>query len=104
MDILNNKQKTIISIVVIFMVLFIGYYIIKKTEGLEQTNLETEEFNDLDIIENEGVNNKEEKIIKVHITGAVENQGIVEINSDSRIYDVIEEAGRSNRRSGFVKN
>ena len=97
MDILNNKQKLIIFIIVIFMLLFIGYYIIKKSNNSEYVDIETE-YGNLNITEDE---EKEEKVksIIVHITGAVQNQGIVEIESNSRITDVIKEAGRYNRRS-----
>lgn len=92
MEILNKKEKIILIIIVILILLFIGYYIISKASSVEYINLETEENN---IIEekNEEEIITEEKYIVVHITGAVKNQGIIELKEGSRISDAIESAG-----------
>lgn len=93
MEFLNKKQKTIFIVIGIIMVFFIGYYIVKKTEENNYIELETIEEN---IIEEEKNELKEEitdEEIIVHITGEVENEGIIKIKKDSRLADVIEEAG-----------
>ncbi len=58
-----------------------------KTENSSYIDLETDEI----------IVNTEEDIqdnkIKVHITGEIQDEGIVEIEKDARIADVIEEAG-----------
>lgn len=93
MDILNKKQKIIIIIIGISMLIFIGYYIITKTNNSKYVELETQEIEieESNIINEEEI--KQENKIIVHITGAVEKQGIVEIKQNSRISDIIDAAG-----------
>lgn len=91
MDILNKKQKIIIIIIATFMMLFIGFYIIKKANNSKYIELETEEY---EVIENNIIDEK--NIIKeiiVHVTGAVKNQGIVKLEEGARILDAINAAG-----------
>lgn len=93
MDILNKKQKIIIIIIVAFMLLFIGFYIINKTNNEEYIELETEKN---EIIDNNIINEvtlEEKQDIIIHVTGAVKKQGIVTVKEGARISDVIEEAG-----------
>lgn len=91
MEFLNKKQKLIIGIIGAIMLFFIGFYIMNK---VEDTNyIEVEELDEIDNSNNENINLVEEEKIKVHITGEVENEGIIEIDKDSRIADVIEKAG-----------
>ncbi len=98
MEILNKKQKIILIIIIICILLFIGYYIISKASNSKYINLETEEeqteenTNDTDTSETEEII-EEIKYIIVHITGAVKEEGIVEVEEGSRISDVIETAG-----------
>lgn len=98
MEILNKKQKIILIVIVIFILLFIGYYIIKKASNSEYINLETEEesaeenTNETETSENEEII-EEIKYIVVHVTGAVNEEGIVEVEEGSRISDVVEAAG-----------
>lgn len=96
MDILNKKQKGILIIILIFIVLFIGYYIIRKANDSKYINLETEYENNNNESEEEILANQqeiEEKEIVIHITGAVKKQGIVKLKEGSRIVDAIEVAG-----------
>lgn len=107
MDILNKKQKIIFIIVVIFILLFIGGYIINKANEVVYTELENDsnEF-ESDIIENETNDEKgglEDKEIIIHITGAVKKQGIVKTKQGSRISDVIDVAGGINDKADLSK-
>lgn len=89
MEILNKKQKIILIVVVAFILIFIGYYIIKKTNENKYTSLEI-------IEENETIDNNTEEtsnIIIVHITGEVKKQGIIEIEEGARIANIIDKAG-----------
>ncbi len=93
MEFLNSKQKIILGIIGVIMLIFIGGYIVKKTDIDNYTELEIVEDN---IIENNKESEIEEVVDKkiiVHITGAIENEGIIEIEKDARIADVIDEAG-----------
>lgn len=89
MEILNKKQKTIMVIIIAIMFAVIGYYIINKTEKYDYSELEkisnTEE-------QEEEEKDEEEKII-IHITGEVEEGGVIELEKGARISDAIEEAG-----------
>lgn len=88
MDFLNKKQKLLLGIIGSIMLIFIGYYIINKTENNSYVELETE-----DMIYEVDNNIEQEDKIKVHIVGEVQTEGIIEIEKDARLADVIEEAG-----------
>lgn len=91
---LSQKQKIVIIIVITVIIAGVGYFAYAtETEKQNETNLEiakTEEKED-DEKENKK-ESKEEKII-VHLSGAVEKEGIIELNENSRMADAIEKAG-----------
>lgn len=91
MEILNKRQKIIVVVLIIIMCIVIGYYIISKTEKYDYSDIEKisniiEEDQEVDdnIIENK---------IVIHITGEVEEEGVIELEKGARISDAIEEAG-----------
>ena len=93
MDFLIKKQKIIFIVIGTLMVMFIGYYIIKKQDDYKYKEIET-------IIEEDSAANAvnyEEKIedtsIIVHVTGAIKKDGIIKAKQGDRIADVIEKAG-----------
>lgn len=93
MEFLNKKQKIIFIVIGTLMVIFIGYYIIKKQDDYKYKEIET-------IIEEDSAANAvnyEEKIednnIIVHVTGAIKKDGIIKAKQGDRIADVIEKAG-----------
>ena len=93
MEFLNKKQKIIFIVIGTLMVMFIGYYIIKKQDDYKYKEIET-------IIEEDSAANAvnyEEKIddtsIIVHVTGAIKKDGIIKAKQGDRIADVIEKAG-----------
>ncbi len=93
MEILNKKQKIIVVVLIIIMCIVIGYYIISKTEKYDYSDIEKisniiEEDQEVDdnIIENK---------IVIHITGEVEEEGVIELEKGARISDAIEEAGET---------
>lgn len=95
MNYFNKKQKLIIGIISSILVFAICYYVYAQENqnliNLEQ-NLEVEENK----IENQIGNNQEKtsnQTIIVHVSGAVEKEGIVELAQNSRIADAIEKAG-----------
>lgn len=103
MEFLNNKQKTILGIIGVIMFIFIGYYIIKKTENSDYIELETIEEKKLEYsneVEQEEIIDKK---IVVHITGEIENEGIIEIEKDARIADVIDQAGGTTTEADLSK-
>ena len=79
MEFLNKKQKIIFIVIGTLMVMFIGYYIIKKQDDYKYKEIET-------IIEEDSAANAvnyEEKIedtsIIVHVTGAIKKDGIIKV-------------------------
>lgn len=84
-------------IIVIFVLGIIIFWIFFKNDETEEFNiLETNDATlELGIVETNNVNKNElgENKIKIHITGEVNNQGIIEINEGERIADAIEKAG-----------
>lgn len=90
---LDRKKASIILFVII--VIGIAYYIYSNyfnepTQDFEET-LEDEDKVNVES-NNEKDNNKENNIV-VHISGAVLNEGIIELKEGSRITDAIEKAG-----------
>ena len=90
MDMLNHKQKIILITFIVLAAIVIVFQYINSTK-----NIDTYEENSKYIEENEEkmeILEKEKKII-VHVTGAVNKNGIVEVSENARINDVIEAAG-----------
>lgn len=90
---LNIKTITFISIIIIFII-SLYYFFIKDKEYIESNYdfnmLITEENNKME--NNEIQNNVKSKIV-IYIAGAVKNEGIYELDENSRIADSIEKAG-----------
>lgn len=87
---LSKKQKIVTIIVTTIILAGVGYFAYAtETEKQNETNLEIAKTEEKEGDEKE---NKEEKII-VHLSGAVEKEGIIELNENSRIADAIEKAG-----------
>lgn len=90
MEMLNQKQKIIAGLVIAIVIIVIAYYYINSTKEVYTSQYEgniLEETN-----EEENILRKEE-LMKIHITGAVKSNGIVQIEKNARINDAIEAAG-----------
>lgn len=83
---MNKNQKIAFVTIAIIIILGISYYIYASGK---ETNMN---FSELETIENQ---TKEEtkNTIKVHVSGAVNNPGVVELEENSRVGDAIEKAG-----------
>lgn len=83
-----NKKTTIIIIIGIIISIVIYYFFIKDEDYIESnTNLDTlseNTKNEINIIDT-----KE----KIYITGGIKNEGVYEIEENTRIIDCIEKAG-----------
>lgn len=89
MKMLTQKQKIAVIIGIVVIIAVILYYYINSTKeayNYEEFAKENQE------IEEDTEQTKEEKII-VHVTGAVEKEGIVEVKENARINDIIQAAG-----------
>lgn len=90
MEMLSSKQKKIIIIAGAVIVCIFLYYMSTINRSYDYTeeleNVQSEEDNE------EEVTVQEEKIV-IHITGAVQTEGIVTIEKGDRIKDAIEAAG-----------
>ena len=85
-----KDNKVIIGIISIIVIIFLCVYFYTRS-NIENEYNEIEEYEILQNVTNEEIE-EEDKII-VHVTGAVQNQGIVKINEGSRIADAIEASG-----------
>lgn len=84
---LNKKTSIFIAIIIIFII-GIYYFFIRDKEYIEN-NLYM-----LNEIEENNISNKEDtETIIIYIAGAVKNEGIYELDKNSRIADSIEKAG-----------
>lgn len=92
---LAKKQKIIIAILAIIVALAVFYYVYLK----DNNNFFEEQNEELEIEESKQEDSKEKEeeqysddIIVVHITGAVNKEGIVELKVNSRVVDAIDKA------------
>ena len=83
---LNLKQKKIIAIILIILVVIAYYYFYLRDTTEEISNQDLE-------VNNTQENNQTNETIVVHVSGAVNIEGIVELDSGSRIANAIEKAG-----------
>lgn len=74
-------KKIIYIIIAIIIIICVAY-----------PNVNQDEYEKIEISQNETVE-EEEETIKIHIAGAVVNPGIIEITENARISDAIEKAG-----------
>ena len=93
----NKKQKIILGVLTAIVVGFICYYVYAK----EDNNKEQLELDNNLEIERESTEEQEgysDDRILVHVSGAVNQEGVVELKADSRVSDAIDKARRSKRR------
>ena len=87
MEMLSQKQKLFVIVgAILALVIIIFYYFIQMGGDEEQNEI------DMSVENVKSDETSEEKII-VHITGAVNNEGIAEVNEGARLNDVIAAAG-----------
>ncbi len=88
----NKKSKIIIIVVISILSMGIGYYAYSKENSeFEASNFE---IGNQDNSENENSKTeKQEEKIKIHISGAVKSEGVIELEENSRVADAIEKAG-----------
>lgn len=93
MEMLTKKQKIlVVGGVIVLAIIFIFYYINSTKNVYSENELETA----VEEKEEETDKNTEANKIIIHITGAVKNEGIVEVSENARINDVIEKARWNN--------
>ena len=93
LELLSKKQKIIVIGVFIFIIAIIGYYFYLQYQTMDLNIEEKEKLNEIETIEEEEKEEDLEENIIIHISGAVINEGIVNVKEGARISDVIEKAG-----------
>ncbi len=83
---LTIKQKIIIGVAILAIVVGIGVYFLVINN--QQKEYEVNEF-----LSSDETERSKESTIMIHITGEVNNPGIIELQEESRIADAIEVAG-----------
>lgn len=100
MKLFNEKRKIIILFVVIccfitiLIIAFFNFYSSKYESITENEDFfinSEKENNEIEEIKEEVTNEK--NMVIIHIAGAVKKEGVIEIEENSRIADVIEKAG-----------
>ncbi len=88
----SKQQKVILGVLTAIISGFICYYVYaKENTNVSQLQLE----NNLEVQKEETKETQEysDETILVHVSGAVNKEGVVELKTDSRILDAIEKAG-----------
>lgn len=94
---MNKKNKIIVLIILVILVIYI--ILEKYTKSKNVVTLNEILVNDFENSENidekssDTGNNNEDDMIIVYITGAIKNQGVYELNVNSRLSDLIEKSG-----------
>ncbi len=89
MNLLKNKNYKIILIIVIAIIGTICYFVYSKDEQPQLENLNIENTN----TNESSKETKENAKIVVHVSGQVNQEGIVELEQNCRVSDAIEKAG-----------
>ena len=91
---LNKKQKIIIIILLIILAGGFFYYVYTKDDNILENTLEGDISNQIqkNAVNAENTNEDTNSKIVVHISGAVNKEGIVELEENSRVADAIEKA------------
>ncbi len=99
MEFLNIKQKIVLGIVCIVIVIIISIYMIQKNDN-RFSYIELEQAESIEEIEQgknkEGTEKEldmDDSTIVLHIAGEVNEEGVIEIPSGARVIDAINEAG-----------
>lgn len=103
METLNQKQKLVAIIAIVVVVGVIGYYYINSTKDVYSSGYEAISSSEEEENTQKEEEPKEPQTILIHIAGEVKIQGIVEVEENARIYDVIEEAGGTTERADLRK-
>ncbi len=96
MNKLNKKQKMIVIAISVIVIVSIGYYVYGRSgtfavgESLEINQEEKDIAQDNNTKDETKI---DKQMIKVHVSGAVNNEGLVELEENSRIADAVEKAG-----------
>ena len=93
----NKKQKIILGVLTAIVVGFICYYVYAK-EDSNKEQLELEKNLEIESENTEEQEGYSDDRILVHVSGAVNKEGLVELKADSRVSDAIDKARRSKRR------
>lgn len=90
----DKKQKIILGILVAIVVGFVCYYVYAKED---ESNTQMEMENSLEVQDEKAEEQEKysDDVILVHVSGAVNQEGVVELKVDSRISDAIDKARRS---------
>lgn len=94
MNLLNRRQKIIILIIAVIIAIIIYNFYIKENEFININNITTEENDKIEYQQNiiQESENKTNVEIIVHVSGAVNKEGIVKLPQNSRISDAIEKS------------
>lgn len=91
---ITKKQKIIIIVILIIVAATVCYYAYAKEKDntIEELGIESNETQ-IENSEGNSEKNNNKTTIKVHISGAVQNEGVIELEENSRIADAVEKAG-----------
>lgn len=99
MNYLIKNKKITLAILVITIIISICYYIYSENTNFfsfqeQNLKIDEQELESSNTEDNENTDEtKEENVIIVHVSGAVNQEGIIELSENSRIADAIEKAG-----------
>ena len=94
MNIQNKKFKIIVGVIVSIIICIVYYYIYVKDTSEEIVSEDKYKISNQETEENIRIEKEKQEAEKIyiHISGAVNKEGVIELNKDSRICDAVEKA------------
>lgn len=92
----KNKDKLILGLVIAIVALLANNFISKgdfSSQEKKVSLIESDESFDMDLEENKLAEDIEDEIIKVHISGEVQNPGVYTVKPGNRLDDLVKLAG-----------
>ena len=105
MKYINKKQKILLVIIIFIIALGVVYYanIMKTNDEFDIDKQNLEVLNTSEENNNTEEDKEETEKIVVHVSGAVKNEGVVELDKNSRVVDAIEAVGGVTENA-YMKN
>lgn len=100
-QVLENKKLVIVIIVVLGITGLFCYFFLWKEDEVEVIEPELGMLNEANTIKQEKID--ADKLVIVHVSGAVQNPGIVRLTEGERIADAIEKAGGATEEADLSK-
>lgn len=94
---LKNANKAIFILIILFLVIIFSYY--NNEDEFGSSSFSDLDNKNLEVLAEESAAEEEQKKIVIHLSGAVKEAGVYQINAEDRLVDLIKAAGGLSREA-----